>query len=317
CEPVRLRVWDHDLWTVPPPSQGYLTLAGSWIAERHGIGTDPSDPGWPHLIVEACRAAGHDRPAVLFDGADGSSLLAEDRLEAAAARIRDDRACSPDVAVSPGATPSVTARLGDGDTTHICAIDDRGLGISLTQSNALDFGAHLVAGSTGIFLHNRGLGFNLVPGHAAEISPGVRPPHTLSPMLATAADGSLSHLVGAMGGDAQPQILLQLMARMLRAGEDPATAIAAPRLALDSPTAGPFRLWWGDDLGVRIEAHAPPAWAPGLGSRGHRVQAISAFDPVVVGCAQIITVAREDGGDNRRFIGASDPRSPEGGTSVR
>ena len=24
----RVRVWDHDLWTVPPPSQGYLTLAG-------------------------------------------------------------------------------------------------------------------------------------------------------------------------------------------------------------------------------------------------------------------------------------------------
>jgi gamma-glutamyltranspeptidase/glutathione hydrolase len=136
-------------------------------------------------------------------------------------------------------------------------------------------------------------------------------------MLATVADGSLSHLVGAMGGDAQPQILLQLMARMLGAGEDPATAIAAPRLALDSPTAGPFRLWWGDDLGVRIEAHAPSAWAGGLGSRGHHVRAISAFDPVVVGCAQIISVARDGDGNNQRFIGASDPRSPGGGTSAR
>ena len=187
----------------------------------------------------------------------------------------------------------------------------------MTQSNALDFGSHLVAGSTGIFLHNRGLGFNLVPGHPAEVAPGRRPPHTLSPMLATSADGALSHLVGAMGGDAQPQILLQLMARMLRAGEDPATAIAAPRLALDSPTAGPFRLWLGDDLGVRIEAHAPPAWAGGLGNRGHHVQAVSAFDPVVVGCAQIISVVRDERGDNQRLIGASDPRSPEGGTATR
>ena len=317
CEPVRLRVWEHDLWTVPPPSQGYLTLAGSWIAERNGIGTDPTEPSWPHLVIESCRAAGHDRPGVLFDGADGQSLVAEERLRAAATRIRDDRACPPDVAIAPHAAPPDTPRLGDGDTTHICAIDNDGLGISLTQSNALDFGSHLVAGSTGIFLHNRGLGFNLVPGHPAEVAPGRRPPHTLSPMLATSADGALSHLVGAMGGDAQPQILLQLMARMLRAGEDPATAIAAPRLALDSPTAGPFRLWLGDDLGVRIEAHAPPAWAGGLGNRGHHVQAVSAFDPVVVGCAQIISVVRDERGDNQRLIGASDPRSPEGGTATR
>jgi len=26
--PLRVRAWGHDVWTVPPPSQGYLTLAG-------------------------------------------------------------------------------------------------------------------------------------------------------------------------------------------------------------------------------------------------------------------------------------------------
>jgi gamma-glutamyltranspeptidase / glutathione hydrolase len=317
CEPARLRVWEHDLWTVPPPSQGYLTLAGSWIAERGGLGSDPSDPSWPHVAVEASRAAGHDRPHVLFDGADWRALLAAERLDAAAARVHDDWACPPDVAIVSEHASAPTARLGDGDTTHICAIDGDGLGISLTQSNALDFGSHLVAGSTGIFLHNRGLGFNLLADHPAEVGPGRRPPHTLSPMLATTVDGSLSHLVGAMGGDVQPQILLQLMARMLRGGEDPATAIAAPRFGLDSQTAGPFRLWWGNDLAVRIEAHAPPSWADGLARRGHSVQAISAFDPVAVGCAQIISVARDEGGGFQHFTGASDPRSPEGATSAR
>ncbi len=105
------------------------------------------------------------------------------------------------------------ARIGDGDTTHLCALDADGLGISLTQSNALDFGSHLIEPSTGVFLHNRGVGFSLVEGHPAELAPGRRPPHTLSPMLATTPDGALTHLVGAMGGDAQPQILLQLLAR--------------------------------------------------------------------------------------------------------
>ena len=87
--------------------------------------------------------------------------------------------------------------------------------------------------------------------------------------------------------------------------------MSAPRLALDAPSAGPFRLWWGDDLTVLVESDAPPRWPGGLADRGHRVRVIRSFDPVAVGCAQIIAV--EDGAEgSRRFVGASDPRSPEG-----
>ena len=318
CEPLRLAVWGHDLWTVPPPSQGYLTLAGSWIAEQLAIGGDPDDPHWAHLVVESARAAGHDRPARLYDGADGQALLDGGRLAAAAARVRPQRAAPSDV--SPAFRPSPGARvsrIGNGDTTHLCAIDADGLGISLTQSNALDFGSHLSAGSTGVFLHNRGVGFSLEEGHPAELGPRRRPPHTLSPMLATSTDGSLTHLAGAMGGDAQPQILLQLLGRMLRGGQDPPTAVAGGRLALDAPSAGPFRLWWGEDLTVQVEAHAPSAWTEGLAQRGHHVQSIGPFDPVAVGCAQIIAVVDRPDGTARHFVGAADPRSPEGGATGR
>ena len=114
-----------------------------------------------------------------------------------------------------------------------------------------------------------------------------------------------------MGGDAQPQILVQLLARLLRSGQDPAGAIAAPRLALDAPAAGPFRLWWGDDLTVLVEADAPAAWTEGLRERGHRVRAIRAFDPTAVGCAQIIARDGSAAGTSQ-LVGASDPRSPEG-----
>ncbi|MGA3149112.1 MAG: gamma-glutamyltransferase [Acidimicrobiales bacterium] len=318
CEPVRLTVWGRELWTVPPPSQGYLTLAGSWVAEQLGIGDDPADPLWAHLVIESARAAGHDRPSVLHDEADGQALLAEGRLQAAAGRVRPDRAAPPDIGPAPeGSTGDPVPRMGDGDTTHLCAIDADGLGISLTQSNALDFGSHLVAGTTGIFLHNRGVGFSLEEGHPAELGPRRRPPHTLSPMLATTTDPVLTHLAGAMGGDAQPQILLQLLARMLRSGQDPATAVAGGRMALDAPSAGPFRLWWGDELTVQVESHAPPGWKEGLVARGHRVQSIGAFDPVAVGCAQIIAVVDRPDGTGHHFVGAADPRSPEGGTAGR
>ena len=311
CAPLRAGAWGHDLWTVPPPSQGYLTLAGAVVAEAAGLGAEPDDPQWAHLLVETWRAVGHDRPSVLFDGADGSALLDPGRLAAAAARVDAHAVAPPDVAPGHGADAPGVARLGDGDTTHLCALDADGLGVSLTQSNALDFGSHLVEPTTGVFLHNRGVGFSLVPGHPAEVAPGRRPPHTLSPMLVTAGDGALTHLVGAMGGDAQPQIIVQLLARLLHAGQDPATAIAAARLTLDAPSAGPFRLWWGQDLTVLVEADAPAGWQAGLTGHGHRVRPIGAFDPVAVGCAQIIAVERDAQGA-RLLVGASDPAAPPG-----
>ena len=320
--PLRANAWGHDLWTVPPPSQGYLTLAGAVVAQAAGLGPDPDDPQWAHLLVETWRAVGHDRPAMLFDGADGDALLHPERLAAAAARVLATDVAPPDVASGAGSPTGAgppgadVPRLGDGDTTHLCAQDADGLGVSLTQSNALDFGSHLVEPTTGVFLHNRGVGFSLVPGHPAEVAPGRRPPHTLSPMLVTDNDGALTHLVGAMGGDAQPQIIVQLLARLLQAGQDPATAITAPRLTLDAPSAGPFRLWWGEDLTVLVEADAPPAWRAGLTGHGHRVRTIGAFDPVAVGCAQIIQTERASTGA-RLLVGASDPRSPAGAALAR
>jgi len=313
CTPLRVRAWGHDVWTVPPPSQGYLTLATVAVAERAGLGEDPDSPEWAHLLVESWRAVGHDRPAVLHDGADGTALLHEERLAAAAARVDPGAAAPPDVRRGPQGTGdgSDVARLGDGDTTHLCAVDGDGLGISLTQSNALDFGSHLVEPGTGVFLQNRGVGFSLVPGHPAELAPGRRPPHTLSPLLVTTPEGALTHLVGAMGGDAQPQVNSQLLARLLVAGQDPAAAVAAPRLVLDAPSAGPFRLWWGADLTVLVESDAPRGWRPGLAARGHHVRAIGAFDPVAVGCAQVVAAERRPTGTTL-LVGGSDPRSPTG-----
>src|SRR4029450_10867199 len=78
--PLRVTAWGHDVWTTPPPSQGYLTLAGAWISDGLPLPEDPDDPAWPHLLAEAARVAGADRCAVLFDGTDGAALLARERV---------------------------------------------------------------------------------------------------------------------------------------------------------------------------------------------------------------------------------------------
>ncbi len=257
--PVGLAAWNHMVWTTPPPSQGYLIPAAAWIADELPLPDDPDDPGWPHLLIEAARWAGHDRPAVLHEDADGNALTGPDRLMPRRAAIDSQRRTAPQ---APAAA---------GGTTYLCTVDRDGRGVSLINSNAAGWGAHLVVPGTGIFLQNRGLGFTLEPGHPAEYGPGRRPPHTLAPALVTDTGGDLRAVVGTMGGDSQPQIVLQLLTRLLRNGQSPGAAVGAPRWFLGT---GGFDTWTGgaaEDV-VSLEAGAPTGWAAGLRRRGHAVR---------------------------------------------
>src|SRR5581483_10077203 len=71
-EPLRAPVWDADVWTIPPNSQGYVTLLGAAIANGLDLPDDPRDGRWIHLLVESARAAAHDRPRVLHEHADAN-----------------------------------------------------------------------------------------------------------------------------------------------------------------------------------------------------------------------------------------------------
>ena len=290
--PLGVDVWGHRVWTVPPNSQGYLTLAGAWIASGLPLPDDADDPLWAHLTVEAARFAAYDRLEVLHENADGAALVAPDRL----GPRRD--------AVDVGAAAALGDSYRDGGTIALCAVDRERMGVSLIQSNASGYGVGIAEPSTGIFLHNRGLGFSLEPGHPAEYGAGRRPPHTLSPALVTRGD-ALAMVIGTMGGDTQPQILLQLLTRTLHNGADAGDAIAAPRWALsESAAGGGFSTWSGRGAGVRValEESAPAAWAPGLAGRGHDVE----VTPGNYGHAHVIAV-RDD-----HLEGASDPRALSG-----
>jgi gamma-glutamyltranspeptidase / glutathione hydrolase len=283
--------WGLRLWTVPPVSQGYLALAGGWLASRLPLPADADDAAWAHLTIEAARLAAFDRPEVLHEHADGGALLAPARLQPRLDAIESGRA----------------AILGDsyagGGTIALTVVDAERTAVSYIQSNASGFGCGLVEPRTGVFLHNRGIGFSLDPGHPAEYGPGRRPPHTLSPLVATNSDGSLHAVLGTMGGDAQPQILLQLLAR-LAGGVDAAAAVAAGRWTLSSPGGGAFSTWdQRGDVTVELEQWAPASWDEGLRSRGHRILRHRSADGGLFGHAHVIRVV----GD--ALEGAADPRA--------
>ena len=293
--PLTTSAFGVDLHTIGPNSQGYLTLAATRLAERLDLPDDPDDERWAHLLIEAATAAGFDRPDALHEHADGTALLAaiDQRLDLIGLETASRRPV-------PGS---------DGDTTYLCTAgidrDGRRIGVSLIQSNASGFGSHLVEPNTGINLHNRGIGFNLIEGHPAEFGSGRRPPHTLSPALATRS-GRLASVFGAMGGDAQPQILLQIAARLFHHGQSPTAAIDAARWILHGPDTG-FDTWTGAGGPlVHVEGHAPADWVDALAARGHRSESRPAWDS---GFGHAHAIVVEPSG---MFAGAADPRAVVG-----
>jgi gamma-glutamyltranspeptidase/glutathione hydrolase len=292
-EPLGLDVWGHRLWTTPPASQGYLVLSAAWIAQELPMPQDPDDAKWAHLLIEAAIAAAHDRPEVLHDEADGTALLASDGLLS-----RRQAISAESTSTRRGHVPAA-----DGDTTYLCTVDDDRMAVSLIQSNAAGLGSWLVEPSSGINLHNRGLGFSLEEGHPAEYGPGRRPPHTLCPLLVTTEDGALAATLGTMGGDGQPQILLQVLTRMLLNGQHPAPAVAGGRWVLRGEASG-FDTWTSaGGPSVLVEGHASSDWDPGLVARGHVVARGMPFDSAF-GHAHTIVI-QADG----TLAAAADPRA--------
>jgi gamma-glutamyltranspeptidase/glutathione hydrolase len=296
-EPLAIDAWDRRIWTVPPNSQGYLTLASAWMAAGLALPDDPDDGEWAHLLVEVSRQAGFDRPAVLHEHADGAALLAPERLRARRDAVdRDRRARLPAEAYAPGGT------------IYLCAVDGDRMAVSLIQSNFSGWGSMKIVPKVRIFLQNRGAGFSLQPGHPAEYGPGRRPPHTLAPALVTTTAGAFDSVIGTMGGDSQPQVLLQLLARLYRHGEAVGDAVAAPRWVLSGPELG-WSTWSAPDgIRVAVEDVAPADWFRGLAARGHTVVRSPAWSGPF-GHAHAIRVVDD------HLAAAADPRSLNGGAA--
>ena len=128
---------------------------------------------------------------------------------------------------------------GDGDTIYLCAMDRDGMAVSLNQSLYQAFGSGVMVPGTGVLLQNRGAYFK-----PHQYRPGAKPVHTLAPAMALRG-GRPRFVFGTMGGEAQIQVHLQLLARVFVAGQELGEAFAAPR-------------WrFGDGSGLLAEAGLP------------------------------------------------------------
>ncbi|MGH2813471.1 MAG: gamma-glutamyltransferase family protein, partial [Actinomycetota bacterium] len=177
---------------------------------------------------------------------------------------------------------AIHAATSPGDTVYLCVHDEHGMAVSLNESNYMGFGSGVMIPGTGVHLQNRGAYFT-----AENYRGGERPVHTLSPAMA--CKNGKPHLVfGTMGGEAQIQIHLQLLARILVLGQDPAEAVAAPRWVKHSRGGRPIE-------GVPVSLLAEE----GLPDIGAQVMPRSA----AAGHAHVIAVT------DHGLAAASDPRS--------
>lgn len=255
--PLSIDAFGCRLHELPPNGQGIVALEALGMLAGHDLSAlQPDCPDVLHLQIEAIKLGFADAQRHVADPRAmciaPAALLEGGYLRSRGALIDSARAAA--------AAPGEPKR---GGTVLVAAADASGMMITLIQSNYEGFGSGIVVPGTGIALQNRGACFTLERGHPNEVGPGKRPFHTIIPALVTrtAADGRQEPVMafGVMGGHMQPQGHVQVLARIAAFGQNPQSALDAPR-------------WqWERDRRVLIEPGFDQATVEELRRRGHEI----------------------------------------------
>jgi len=281
-EPMALDYAKTTVHEIPPNGQGIAALIALGILREFDLGSlAPDSLESQHLQIEAMKLAFADAYRYVSDPRTMEfppSALLDSSYLASRARLIDRQRAQD---FGPGDPPR-------GGTVYLCAADERGMIVSLIQSNYMGFGSGVVVPGTGISLQNRGVGFTLASGHPNEIGGGKRPFQTIIPGFLT-RDGAPLAAFGVMGGPIQPPGHVQTMIRLLVHGMNPQAVLDAPR----------WKLSGGKSLD--LEQSASPELRAGLISLGHELAEV-ADSYMDFGAGQIIL--RTESG----YAAASDPR---------
>jgi gamma-glutamyltranspeptidase / glutathione hydrolase len=272
--PISTNYRGYDVYELPPNTQGFVVLEMLNILEGfdlRSMGYNSAD--YVHALVEAKRIAFADRAAYLADPAFVppavlKALISKDYAASRRTEIDLHRAAESYTPGSFEALWTSTVRVAEadqnftgrdlGDTIYMTVADGKGNFISLIQSLFSEFGSGIVAGDTGIVLHNRGSGFSLTPGSPDQIGPHKRPLHTLIPAFVM-KDGVPWLSFGVMGGDHQAQGHTQVLVNAIDFGMNVQEAGEAARVN-------------HGNNGLSVESAMPEAVVGALAERGHLVQ---------------------------------------------
>ncbi len=295
-DPISATYRGHRVVEMPPNGQGLIVLMALRILEGYDLASlFRSDLATAeHLILEALKLSFADAERYIgdprFGTVDVEQLLSDAFIASRRSLIRMDRAM-----------PTPTAGTLAGNTTYFTVVDKDRNAVSFITSISDVFGSGMVAGDTGIILHNRAAEFSLEPGHPNEIAPGKRPRHSILPAMVFRGD-DLHMTFGCMGANMQPQGQVQILVNLIDRAMNPQQAIDASRVRV----LGANR--------ISVESTFPPDVIARLASFGHEIIPGEAppadwlqphdFLHSFMGSAQAIVIDRAFG----TLCGGSDPR---------
>lgn len=280
------------VYECPPNGQGLTALIALNIASSFDLKSLPADsPERLHLMVECMRLAWADARQYIADMDKSSvpldTLLSLDYAQQRAKLVSTEHTMTP---------PPIYGKIPPAsDTIYVSVVDGEGNACSFIKSLYMGFGVGIVAKGTGVWLQNRGAGFNLEPDHPNVLAPNKRPYHTIIPGMALRG-GELWASFGVMGGFMQPQGHFQVISAMVDDDLNPQEALNRPRWNINN----------GEPDGeLLLEEGIPVKTMAKLAQMGHRVRPISGMGRGVFGRGQIIRYNPYDG----VLSGGSEPRA--------
>jgi gamma-glutamyltranspeptidase/glutathione hydrolase len=297
--PVGFTYNDHQVYGMPPPSSGGITMAiMSNILNAYEVDT----LGWHaprslHLRAEAKRRAFAARNHFLGD---------PDFVEIPRTRlVSDEYAARLRATITETATPSkeVSPETGRDSqptmhTTHFSIVDDQGNAVALTTTINFLYGSKVAIGGAGFVMNNEmndftakpgePNAFGLVQGEANAVAPGKRPLSSMSPTIVLGEDGAPLVVTGARGGPHIITAAFQVLSNVVDYGFDLGAAVRAPRI--HHQHLPDHILYETDGL--------TPQLVESLKKRGHDLE-----DEGSIGSAP--TIMRTENG---RWAGMNDPR---------
>ena len=298
-EPISVEYRGHRIFTTPPNCSSFQVLQTLKTMEVFGHEELSSqDADTLHLQLEAVKLAVADRKQYAGDpehvAAPLEQLLSTSYAAKQCELIDRSQASS---GISGGLSlESLEGTLRSDNpnvlrgTTHLAVADRDGNVVTITQTLGGPFGSGVSIGDTGIFLNNMQRYFDLDGDSPNVIGPGKRVDFVVAPTQ-TFRDGRFFLSMGTPGSYGILHTTVQLLMNVIDFGMTPQQAIDAPR----------FRYFGGRQ--VKMEERYPLNTRRDLESRGHEVEVIQAWSPIVGG-AQAIQVDSNQG----IFHGGADPR---------
>ena len=303
--PIRGTYRGYELVSMPPPSSG-----GTGIVQMLNIleGFDlaslgHNSPAYLHHLTEAMRLAYRDRAQHLADSDFADVPL--DRLTSKAYADELRAGISSDRAGHSEPSQLVMAEEST-ETTHYSVVDGDGMAASVTYTLEAGYGSKVTVPGAGFLLNNEMGDFNGKPGLTDErgligtepnqARPEQRMLSSMSPSVLS-RDGELVAVIGTPGGRTIINTVLQLVLNIVDHGMTAGEAVAAPRI---------HHQWLPNNVRIE-EGGISDEDVAALEAMGHEVQMRGGQ-----GRANSIGVDPETG----EFIGASDPRSPDGGAAT-